>query len=113
MSHDIRTPMNGIIGMTNIARDNIEQPGYAKECLDKVLLASDHLLTLVNDILDVSKVESGNMVLTPAVFSMDKALDKLIDIVQIQIEKKQIQFSVHKDIQNPYLIADELRLNQI
>lgn len=113
MSHDIRTPMNGIIGMTNIARDNIEQPGYAKECLDKVLLTSDHLLTLVNDILDVSKVESGNMVLTPAVFSMDKALDKLIDIVQIQIEKKQIQFSVHKDIQNPYLIADELRLNQI
>lgn len=113
MSHDIRTPMNGIIGMTHIAREHIEDKKYAEECLDKVLLASDHLLTLVNDILDVSKIESGNMVLNPAVFSVDEALDRLIDIVQIQIDKKKIIFSVDRNIQNPYLIADELRFNQI
>lgn len=113
MSHDIRTPMNGIIGMTNIARDHIEETEYAKDCMDKVLLASDHLLTLVNDILDVSKVESGNMVLTPAVFSVDKALDKLVDIVHIQAGEKKLDLTVERDISNPYLIADELRLNQI
>ena len=113
MSHDIRTPMNGIIGMTNIARDHIDETEYAKSCMDKVLLASDHLLTLVNDILDVSKVESGNMVLTPAVFSVDKALDKLVDIVHIQAREKKLELTVERDIENPYLVADELRLNQI
>ena len=113
MSHDIRTPMNGIIGMTNIARDHIDETEYAGECLDKVLLASDHLLTLVNDILDVSKVESGNMVLTPAVFSIDQTMDRLLDIVHVQVEKKHIILNVDRSIANPYLIADELRINQI
>lgn len=113
MSHDIRTPMNGIIGMTNIAKKHIEETEYAKDCMDKVLLASDHLLTLVNDILDVSKIESGKMVLTPAVFSVDKALDRLIDIVSIQAAGKKLDLTVDRDIENPYLIADELRLNQI
>ena len=113
MSHDIRTPMNGIIGMTNIARQHMDEPEYVKECLDKVLLTSDHLLTLINDILDVSKVESGSMVLNPAVFSIERSMEKLTDIVQVQIEKKKLHFETRIDLPKPYLIADELRLNQI
>lgn len=113
MSHDIRTPMNGIIGMTNIARDHINQPEYIKDCLDKVSIASDHLLTLINDILDISKVESGNMVLNPAVFSIEKSVDRLVDIIRPQINEKKIDFSIEKELPVSYLIADELRTNQI
>ena len=113
MSHDIRTPMNGIIGMTDIASMHTDDPEYTRECLDKISLASDHLLTLINDILDISKVESGSMVLNPAPFSIEHSIDKLIDIVQVQIHTNQLVFTVHKDLPYPYLIADELRLNQI
>lgn len=113
MSHDIRTPMNGIIGMTNIAKAHLHDPEYVRSCLNKVSLASDHLLTLINDILDISKVESGNMALNPAVFSLKQTIEKLIDIVQIQIEEKKLHFETQIEIPNTYLIADELRLNQV
>lgn len=113
MSHDIRTPMNGIIGMTNIAKHHLYEPEQLKDCLDKVSLASDHLLTLINDILDISKVESGNMILTPAPFSIDQLIDHIVDMIQIQIVEKQIHFLIKKNLPAPYLIADELRLNQI
>ena len=113
MSHDIRTPMNGIIGMTNIAKAHLNEPKYVRDCLNKVSLASDHLLTLINDILDISKVESGNMVLNPTVFSLRQTIEKLIDIVQIQIEEKKLHFETQIEIPNTYLVADELRLNQI
>lgn len=113
MSHDIRTPMNGIIGMTNIAREHLDDPEYARSCLDKVSLTSDHLLTLINDILDISKVESGNMALNLAVFSLEKSIEKLLDIVQVQIEEKQLHLEEKIEIPQPYLMGDELRLNQI
>lgn len=113
MSHDIRTPMNGIIGMTNIAKNHINEPEYVKSCLNKVSLASDHLLTLINDVLDISKVESGSMILNPAVFSLEESIEKLTDIVQVQMESKNLRFETEKEISEVYLIADELRLNQI
>lgn len=65
MSHDIRTPMNAVIGMTEIAKLHLDDAGYVRDCLDKVSASSSHLLTLVNDILDISKVESGRMTLDP------------------------------------------------
>ena len=114
MSHDIRTPMNAVIGMTDIAGKYADDPKKVRECLDKVSLASNHLLTLINDILDISKVESGNMVLNPAMFSMKDLTAKLINIVQPQIQEKKLEF--HADIDDfkyEYLVADELRLNQI
>lgn len=113
MSHDIRTPLNGIIGMTNLAKSHIGQQDYVENCLNKVSLASNQLLTLVNDILDFSKVESGNMVLNPIPFSLQDSIEKLVDIVQTQIEDKELTFTVEKELPFPYLIADELRLNQI
>ena len=114
MSHDIRTPMNAVIGMTDIARKHAEDPEKVKECLDKVALASDHLLTLINDILDISKVESGNMALNPAIFSIVELKEKLVNIIMPQAQNKNLEFQVNtSDFKYEYLIADELRLNQI
>ena len=113
MSHDIRTPMNGIIGMTNIAQDHVQDPEYVKRCLKKVSLAGDQLLTLVNDILDISKVESGRMILNTAACSMEILLERLISMQQVQINEKEIRFSVEKNLPIPWVQADELRLNQI
>ena len=114
MSHDIRTPMNAVIGMTDIARKYADDPEKVRECLDKVSLASSHLLTLINDILDISRIESGNMVLNPAMFSVKDLTEKLVNIVLPQIEKKELEF-IHDidDFKYEYLVADELRLNQI
>lgn len=113
MSHDIRTPMNAIIGMTNIARQNVDDSRQVSRCLEKVSLASQHLLTLINNILDISKIESGSLTLTPSTFSLDETIDHLIDMLHIQIENKKISFDVDRQILYPYLYADELRLNQL
>ncbi len=113
MSHDIRTPMNAVIGMTTLAKTHLDDPAYVKNCLDKSSLASEHLLTLINDILDISKIENGNMTLNPSAFSMELMLERLLDIVQVQIADKHLTLSVDKDLPKPYLIADEVRLNQI
>lgn len=71
MSHDIRTPMNAVIGMTDIARKYADDPVKVRECLDKVSFASNHLLTLINDILDISKVESGYLETSQNVMNMN------------------------------------------
>ena len=70
MSHDIRTPMNAIIGLTTITEKNIDDKKLVGENLRKITLASNHLLTLINDILDISKVESGKLSLSPQTFSI-------------------------------------------
>lgn len=114
MSHDIRTPMNAVLGMTEIAKKDITDTPYALECLDKVSLAGNHLLTLVNDILDISKVESGKMVLNAARFSIKQLAAHLVAIVRPQMAEKNIEFSGdYTEFKYEYLVADELRLNQI
>ncbi len=114
MSHDIRTPMNAIIGMTALAAKHIDDTEYAKNCLSKATLASNHLLTLINDVLDISKVESGKMGLNPTVFSLVEATSNLVNIIRPQIDAKnhQLEVRVH-NISYEYLFADELRINQI
>ncbi len=114
MSHDIRTPMNAIIGMTTLASKHLEDPEYMKNCLNKMALASNHLLTLINDVLDISKVESGKMTLNPIVFSLADTVSNLVNIVRQQISGKCQKFDVRvHNIKKEYLFADELRLNQI
>lgn len=114
MSHDIRTPMNAVIGMTDIARKYADNPVKVRESLNKVSLASNHLLTLINDILDISKIESGNMVLNPAMFSIKDLKAKLINIIMPQVEEKNLELTVDADdLPYEYLVADELRLNQV
>ncbi len=114
MSHDIRTPMNAIIGMTTLASKHLEDQEYIKNCLNKMALASNHLLTLINDVLDISKVESGKMSLNPIVFSLADTVSNLVNIVRQQISGKSQKFDVRvHNIKKEYLFADELRLNQI
>ena len=80
MSHDIRTPMNAVLGMTDIARRNVSDPECVTDCLNKVTIAGNHLLTLINDILDISKVESGRMRLNPSSFSLERSIASIEDI---------------------------------
>ena len=114
MSHDIRTPMNAIIGLTTIAEKNIDDKKSVKESLRKVNLASNHLLTLINDILDISKVESGKLNLSPQTFSIVETVDNLMNLSQPMVKEKNIQFSFRTSgMDKEYLHADQLRLNQI
>ena len=114
ISHDIRTPMNAIIGMTAIAVRHIDNSAQVLDCLDKITLSSSHLLTLINDVLDISQVESGKMVLHPVVFSLPKCSTGIVNIIKSQIREKGQEFDVHvHNIKYEYLYADELRINQI
>ena len=114
MSHDIRTPMNAIIGLTTIAEKNTADEASTKESLRKISLASNHLLTLINDILDISKVESGKLKLSPLTFSIVETVENLINISQPMIKEKNLEFSFHiNQMEKEYLYTDQLRLNQI
>ncbi len=114
MSHDIRTPMNAIIGLTTIAEKNTGDEVSTRESLRKIGLAGNHLLTLINDILDISKVESGNLTLNPVTFSIVETVENLVNISQPMIREKNIDFSFHIDrMEKEYLYTDQLRLNQI
>lgn len=114
MSHDIRTPMNAIIGMTTIALKRIDDREQVGECLNQITRASNHLLTLINDILDISKVESGNLTLNPIVFSIAETVGNIISITQPHIKEKEMDFEIHaRSVKHEYVFADELRINQI
>ena len=114
MSHDIRTPMNAIIGLTTIAGKNVEDTVTVKESLHKINLASNHLLTLINDILDISKVESGKLNLSPVTFSIVECAENLVNISQPMVKEKNIDFNFRINrFEHEYLYADQLRINQI
>ena len=114
MSHDIRTPMNAIIGLTTIAKKNLDDTESVRENLQKITLASNHLLTLINDILDISKVESGKLILSPQTFSIVETVENLVNISQPMIKEKNIEFHFRiSRMEKEYLYADQLRLNQI
>ena len=114
MSHDIRTPMNAIIGLTAIAEKNLGDVESTKDSLRKIGLAGNHLLTLINDILDISKVESGKLKLNPVTFSIVETVENLVNISRPMIKEKNIEFSFHiNQMEKEYLYTDQLRLNQI
>ena len=114
MSHDIRTPMNAIIGLTEISKKNLDDPDAIKENLRKISIAGNHLLTLINDILDISKVESGKLVLSPVRFSIVEMVENLVNLSQPMVKEKNIDFNFRVNkMEKEYLYADVLRLNQI
>ena len=114
MSHDIRTPMNAIIGLTAIAGRNTEDQATVKDSLHKINLASNHLLTLINDILDISKVESGKLNLSPVTFSVVECAENLVNISQPMVKEKDIDFNFRVGrFEHETLYADQLRINQI
>ena len=114
MSHDIRTPMNAVIGMTEIAKNHLDNPKFARECLDKAHMSGNHLLTLINDILDISKVESGMMTLNPVPVSVHMLTDEISAIIGQSASDKGLHFEVKMhDITHDAVMADPLRMRQI
>ena len=114
MSHDIRTPMNAIAGMTSIARAHADAPEVVADCLKKIDLASRHLLGLINDVLDMSKIESGRLTLNIAEVSLPELLENIVAIVQPQVHAKRQHFDVSvRDIAVERVCADGTRLNQV
>jgi signal transduction histidine kinase/CheY-like chemotaxis protein len=113
MSHEMRTPLNAIIGMTNLARasTDIERKDY---CLDRIEGASGNLLTLINDVLDMSKIEANKFEIDYAEFCFEKAVQKAVNVITSRVQEKRQQFSVRvaKDIPQT-LIGDEPRLIQV
>ena len=114
MSHDIRTPMNAIVGMTAIAIANIDNQQQVQNSLRKIALSSKHLLGLINDVLDMSKIESGKMTLNVDQVSLREVMDNIVSIVQPQLKMKSQNFniSIH-DIEQENVLCDSVRLNQI
>ena len=114
MSHDIRTPMNAIVGMTAIATANIDDKQQVQHCLKKITLSSRHLLGLINDVLDMSKIESGKLTLNMDQISLREVMDSIVSIVQPQVRSKHQQFDVFiHDITTENVCCDSVRLNQV
>ena len=114
MSHDIRTPMNAIVGMTAIAGAHIEDTQKVRDCLKKINTSSKHLLNLINEVLDMSKIESGKAILKKKAFDFAAFTRNLAAMFYGQAEKKQVRFQVllGRSLAEAY-VGDELKLNQI
>lgn len=114
MSHDIRTPMNAIIGMTMIAKQNMDDLEKVKDCLEKIQLSGTHLLRLVNEVLDMSKIESGDIKLNKSVFCVQELLNETAEIIRSEVQKKEqkllveIESLVHNNVE-----GDVGRLQQV
>lgn len=114
MSHDIRTPMNAIVGMTSIALNNAGDSDTVQNCLKKISMSSKHLLGLINDVLDLSKIESGKMTLSYANVSLREVVEGIVGIVQPQVRAKKQSFDVKiENIKTEEIICDGVRLNQV
>ncbi len=113
MSHDIRTPMNAIIGYTRLASGNIDNSDKVSDYLFKIGQSSEHLLALINDVLDMSRIESGAVTLEKKAENLEVILDTLKSIVQADMDNKQLDFNMNVDIDDKYVVCDKLRLNQV
>ena len=114
MSHDIRTPMNAIIGYVNLAEDENVTFDELKDYLQKIKASSNHLLALINDVLEMSRIESGKMELEPVQMDLGNVMDELRDLFATQMKEKDIHYVVDaSDIRNPYVYCDKNRLNRV
>ena len=113
MSHDIRTPMNAIMGYTDIAKSHCNDQTLVHDSLDKIKASSEHLLSLINDVLDMSRIECGKLQLHNEDFSITESMRKLHDLVYMQAEKKKQTITLQENIEHTVVHADPLRLNQV
>lgn len=114
MSHDIRTPMNAIIGFTSMALRHFDNRTQVKDSLEKVLASSNHLLGLINDILDMSRIESGRVEVAEQECNLSDLIHNLIHIIQPQITAKQQKFHIDAfKVKNEDVYADQLKVNQV
>ena len=113
MSHDIRTPMNAIIGFTNLAQAHITEQELVKSYLEKILSASGHLLSLINDILDMSRIENGKMQIEENEMSLKAVIHDIQNMIEPMAEEAKQKFSIHVNVSNTLVYGDKLRLNQV
>ena len=114
MSHDMRTPMNAIIGFTALAGAHLDDKERVKEYLEKISASSNHLLSLINDILDMSRIESGKLVLNESAENLADILHDLRSMVQSQVNAKQIDFFIDTcDVKDELIYCDKMRLKQV
>ncbi|MEE1028266.1 MAG: ATP-binding protein [Agathobacter sp.] len=113
MSHDIRTPMNAIIGFTNIGLKQNPTPEL-KNCLEKISNSSEHLLTLINDVLDISRIESGKIKYTPLPIDIREVTDTVLNIMHGFLSNRNINFRTRRTrIETPYVLADAVRIREV
>ena len=114
MSHDIRTPMNAIMGFTNLASNHLDERKRVEEYIEKIQVSGNYLLSLLNNVLDMSQIESGNLCLEETLCSLPEILENLDDMMQIEAEKKLLQLQVHlPDMESEKIYCDRMRLSQI
>ena len=114
MSHDIRTPMNAVLGFTTLLDRDAENPAKVREYTRKIASSGQHLLGLINDVLDVSKIESGKVVLNLERFALNDVVASVEAIIQPMAKAKKQQFHLEvTGIRHEYLVGDETRINQI
>ena len=114
MSHDIRTPMNAIVGFTALAASHIDNEEQVKDYLGKIAVSSEHLLSLINDVLDMSRIESGKMTLEETDVHLPDVIHDLRTIIQSNVTSKQLELFIDtQDVVHEDIIIDKLRLNQV
>lgn len=114
ISHDIRTPMNAIIGYTNLAKDYFNDQNKLQDYLEKIKISSDHLLSLINDVLDMSRIESGQMKLKEEPFSLLQVIDELKNIFISTVKEKDLSIKIELiDVVHEYIVCDKMRISQI
>ena len=113
MSHDIRTPMNAILGFIGLANRNAEDPERVRDALEKARRSGEHLLNLINDILDMSRIESGKMTLNREIIDVREHISRLEDMFRTPMEEKGLTLQVSADVHTPYIYGDYLRITQV
>lgn len=113
MSHDIRTPMNAIIGFTNLAKSHIEDMDSVRGYLDKILRSSSHLLSLINNVLDMSRIESGKVKLNESSVHLPTIIREIQDMVQNTAQSKGVSISFFDSLSNEVVLADDLKIRQV
>ncbi len=114
MSHEIRTPMNGIMGMLRLAKEKMEPQVAAMQYLDKTEELAGHLLALINDILDMSRIEAGKVELENRPFSLNRMRERLYNMFAKNLEARNIRYAVNfEDVTVDYVVGDELRMDQV
>lgn len=114
MSHDIRTPLNAIVGLADICEMNADNPDRVRDCIEKQKAASEHLMTLINDVLDMSRIESGKITLGNSEFGLNEQIHDIVIMLQKRMEEKNLEFKVTVgNLYNENVIGDVQRINRV
>lgn len=113
MSHDIRTPMNAILGFAEIGRKNLNDPQKTDECFDKIQISGEKMLSILDNVLELSRIESGKTVVEETAVEAGSVIDACFTMIQPELEKKHLQFTATKDIIHPYVYMDTTLITEI